>query len=522
MRKFNSYIGSYYNKIITKANSNNLLSIILNSNRKINILSNNNHLKQDFKTSEQENKNNLKLGNQYKELHAIENSKNFLLTRTVSKSFATKDTRIKKPDSISNEHAKLDNDSNKNSNIPKDLKRKTNNNNLTSNKVQEKSNNKKESNFEFNSKSKKYNPELIDKKTNLFNLTEKLPEKVQYYIKLGRYDRPIGYLLLFYPCAWGLTLATPFLDYIYFYHICLFFSGSVLMRSAGCIINDMWDRNIDKLVERSKTRPLAAGHLSMKEAAGFLAIHLALSLVILLKLPTYSILAGLSIVPIIVIYPFMKRVTYFPQLILGLAFNSGIIVGYAALEGLVNYDIMIPFYIAGVLWTLIYDTIYAHMDKFDDAKINVKSTALYFGNNTRRVLYFLNLLMVLSFFIGLNRYKKRHDFDTVDSEKKEEIKIENETSIRKIEVNDIVYDIKNNESEFDIKNFTFFKWDLSEIIMIAAFLYQNNLIKKTKFNDPLSCLKTFKRNSIFGFIVFGSCLSKVLKRDDVRVKQQDK
>jgi len=463
-----------------------------------------------------DNKNNLVIRNPHREIFAKEDSKSFLFTKSISKNFSSKDTSTRKQE---NQIKNSEIDNNNKSNSPIDINRKTDNKSF-SKTTQEMKNIITESHSENTEQIKKYNPESIDKQSNLFNLTDKLPEKIQFYLKLGRYDRPIGFLLLFYPCTWGLTLATPFLDYNYIYHIFLFFSGSVFMRSAGCIINDMWDRDIDKMVERSKTRPLAAGYLSMKEASGFLVLHLALSLVILLKLPVTSIIGGLGIMPIVLIYPFMKRVTYLPQVFLGAAFNSGILVGYPAFEGLVHIEIIFPFYLAGILWTVIYDTIYAHMDKLDDAKINVKSTALYFGNNTKYVLYIINFLMVLFFLIGLNYYEKRYITKQYKNDKKEEEKEIKETPVHTIKLDNKAYYVKKYECEFDIKDFRFGKLDLSHLFLVIGYVYQIHLIRSTNLNDPLSCLKAFKRNSIFGVIIFACCLSKVIKRELFRTKEQ--
>lgn len=342
---------------------------------------------------------------------------------------------------------------------------------------------------------KNYNPEIIDKNASKINIIDKLPFKLQHLLKLGRYDRPIGYMLLFYPCAWGLTLSTPFIDFSYIYNLFLFFSGSMLMRSSGCIINDMWDKNIDKLVERSKERPLAAGYISIKEASSFLALHLALSLGILLQLPYYSIIAGLGIMPIVCIYPYMKRITYLPQLFLGLSFNSGVIVGYPAFSGIFDIGIVLPFYFAGILWTLIYDTIYAHMDKWDDKKINVKSTALYFGEKTKMILYFLNFLMFVLFYIGLDHYCKKNDTNSQDLLKKE-----NTNSIIQpnLDVKEISIVLKNEV----------FNFDKGLLCLGLGFFYQLYLIKNVNLNEPFSCLKVFKRNNLFGLIIFAGCLCK--------------
>ncbi len=396
-------------------------------------------------------------------------------------------------------------------------------------------NNIKENNqksFELNDKSneicypqvkiKKYNPELLDKQTNLFNLIDKLPEKIQLFLKLGRYDRPIGYMLLFYPCAWGLTLGTPFLDYNYIYNLFLFFSGSVLMRSSGCIINDMWDKNIDKLVERSKTRPLAAGFLTMIEAGFFLAGHLALSLIILLQLPFTSIAAGLAVMPIVCIYPYMKRITHLPQVFLGISFNSGVIVGYPAFQGIFDIGIVGPFYLGGILWTLIYDTVYAHMDKMDDKKINVKSTALLFGDKSKFIFYILNILMLICFYIGMSNYSNKHENNINITNKENNLKdlyLNKNTADTISKINDskiIINDI--NKAGYDIKD-NIFKFTFTNLILGLGCLYQIYLIKKVNLNEPISCLKSFKRNSFFGFIIFVSCLCIVYERDFISNKK---
>ena len=369
----------------------------------------------------------------------------------------------------------------------------------------------------------KYNPEILDKQSNLFNLTDKLPDKIQHFIKLGRYDRPIGYMLLFYPCAWGLTLSTHSLGFDYLYYSLLFLSGSILMRSSGCIINDMWDRNIDKMVERSKMRPLAAGFLTMKEASVFLSVHLALSLIILLKLPTISIITGLGIMPIVCIYPYMKRITYLPQIFLGLCFNCGVLVGYPVFQELFDLNIILPFYLGGILWTLIYDTIYAHMDKLDDSKINVKSSALYFGNNSKLYFYVMNFLMILCFYLGLKNYSRKNiEKKSISNEgehfqnNKNSDRIE-ETGFMKINGSKVIV---NQESEFDIKE-NYFRIDPSYLFLGLGYIFQVYLIKTVNLNDPLSCLKAFKRNSFFGLIILASCLFKVCEKN-IKEKAHEK
>ena len=254
---------------------------------------------------------------------------------------------------------------------------------------------------------KKYNPELLDEQNKKINLINRLPDKISELLKLGRYDRPIGTLLLYWPCAWGTTIGALSINIALWKYISIYFIGAMIMRSSGCIINDMWDRNIDKSVERTKSRPLASGKITLVEASIFLSFQLAISLNILLQLPIISIISGLAIMPLVCIYPFMKRVTFFPQLILGFCFNSGAIICYPTLSLGNNLDLSIalPLYLGGILWTLIYDTIYAHMDKEDDALVGVKSTALFFGDKTKIVSIFLVVAVVMLFYYSLNRKK---------------------------------------------------------------------------------------------------------------------
>lgn len=188
--------------------------------------------------------------------------------------------------------------------------------------------------------------------------------------------------------------------------LALFGTGAVLMRGAGCTINDMWDRDFDKHVERTKTRPLAKGELSMKQATVFLALQLSGALAVLLQLNWYSVVLGASSLLIVVSYPLMKRVTYWPQFFLGLAFNWGALLGFAAVRGVCDWSVVLPLYGAGVFWTLFYDTIYAHQDKTDDIIVGVKSTALLFGSKgTKPALSLfacgmISLLLVSGHFAG--------------------------------------------------------------------------------------------------------------------------
>lgn len=211
-----------------------------------------------------------------------------------------------------------------------------------------------------------------------------LPPATLPYAQLMRLDRPIGWWLLLIPCWWGLALAAnavgPRWELLWF--AALFLVGAITMRGAGCVINDIMDRNFDAQVERTRSRPLPSGRVSLKGAVLFLAALLLAGLVILLQFNRLTIYTGLASVIIIAIYPLMKRVTYWPQAVLGLAFNWGALVGWTAATDSFAAPAF-ALYLSGIFWTLAYDTIYAHQDKDDDILIGVKSTALKFGKSTR-------------------------------------------------------------------------------------------------------------------------------------------
>eukprot|EP00123_Amoebidium_parasiticum_P016827 comp23599_c0_seq1/m.40087 comp23599_c0_seq1/g.40087 ORF comp23599_c0_seq1/g.40087 comp23599_c0_seq1/m.40087 type:complete len:384 (-) comp23599_c0_seq1:80-1231(-) len=217
-------------------------------------------------------------------------------------------------------------------------------------------------------------------------VVEKAPEGMQPYLKLARLDKPIGTWLLYLPCTWSIALAAtpghlPDIGMLAWFGL-----GAVIMRGAGCTINDMWDQDFDKRVDRTRVRPLASGTVGMKEAWFFLAAQLTAGLGVLVSLNPYSILLGASSMALVVTYPLAKRVTWWPQSILGLAFNWGTLLGYAAVMGACDWSICLPLYAAGINWTLVYDTIYAHQDKKDDVKVGIKSTALRFGDKTKEWL----------------------------------------------------------------------------------------------------------------------------------------
>ncbi|XP_076179098.1 ubiquinone biosynthesis protein COQ2, mitochondrial isoform X2 [Ptiloglossa arizonensis] len=218
--------------------------------------------------------------------------------------------------------------------------------------------------------------------------------KVQPYLKLLRMDKPIGSWLLFWPCGWSIAMAAPSGAFPDFQLLFLFGLGSFIMRGAGCIINDMWDQDIDGMVARTKGRPLVTGEISPLQSLVFLGSQLTLGLLVLLQLNLYSIILGASSIVLVIFYPIMKRVTYWPQLVLGMTFNWGALLGWSAVHGSCNWSVCLPLYFAGIFWTLFYDTIYAHQDKIDDIIIGVKSTALKFGNRTKIYLSAFSSIMI--------------------------------------------------------------------------------------------------------------------------------
>ncbi len=205
------------------------------------------------------------------------------------------------------------------------------------------------------------------------------PVGLRPYLHLARIDRPIGTWLLLLPCWWSIALASPgWPDPVL---VVLFAIGALIMRGAGCTLNDIADRDFDGRVARTATRPIPSGAVTIPQAFAFLALQLLLGLAVLLQFNLFAVMIGTASLVIVAVYPFMKRITYWPQAVLGLAFNWGALLGWAAVRG----DLAAPagvLYLAGILWTLGYDTIYAHQDREDDILIGVKSTALRLGENT--------------------------------------------------------------------------------------------------------------------------------------------
>ena len=221
--------------------------------------------------------------------------------------------------------------------------------------------------------------------------------QVKLFIELTRLKKPIGYMLLFWPCAWGLTLAYDFSTNlnIYFFYLLLFFLGSVLMRSAGCIVNDILDKEFDAKVFRTKNRPIASGKVSIKLGIFYSLLLCFLALLVLLNFNYFTIILALGSMPLAFTYPLMKRFTYWPQLFLGITFNYGLILGWTAVKGQVDLVIVV-FYIGAIFWTLGYDTIYGFQDIKDDEIIGLKSTSIRFKNKPYLLLFSCYSIFLLS------------------------------------------------------------------------------------------------------------------------------
>lgn len=224
----------------------------------------------------------------------------------------------------------------------------------------------------------------------------KLPKTWQPYAILMRLDRPIGWWLLLLPAWWGIVLGSNGVAGMYshdYWLMIFFFFGAVIMRGAGCIVNDFWDRDLDAKVERTQNRPLASGEISLVNAAVFLFFILFTAFIILLQTSAITIGLGILSLFFIGVYPLMKRITWWPQAFLGITFNFGALMGWGAATHYLNLEALM-LYIAGFFWTLGYDTIYAHQDRRDDALIGIKSTALLFGNRSKfwvRIFYILTI-----------------------------------------------------------------------------------------------------------------------------------
>ena len=277
--------------------------------------------------------------------------------------------------------------------------------------------------------------------------------QLNLFIELTRLKKPIGFMLLFWPCIWGLTLVYDFNSSInnYFLYSLLFLAGSVLMRSAGCIVNDIADKNFDKKVERTKNRPIASGKVSVKLALIYSIILCGLAFLILINFNKFTIYMALISMPMAFTYPLMKRFTYWPQLFLGITFNYGLVLAWISINNTISI-VPIMFYFGAIFWTLGYDTIYGYQDIKDDEIIGVKSTSIKFKNNPK---IFITLCYII-FFISL-----------------------------------ITIGI--------LMHFKIFYFVGLIVTLLHLIVYQ---IKNLNVNDPRECLKKFKSNNFLGLIIF--------------------
>lgn len=227
-------------------------------------------------------------------------------------------------------------------------------------------------------------------------ITNAVPSPLLPYTKLMRIDKPTGTWLLLLPSLWGIAIATPAGSLPSLSTMGLFTGGAILMRGAGCTINDLWDRDFDKRVARTRSRPLASGQLTNSDAVFFLGGQLGAALLILSTFDLNSMILGASSMVLVSTYPLFKRFSNWPQLVLGATFNWGILLGYSVVSGgnLSGLPFVLPLYAAGICWTVVYDTIYAHQDKIDDSLIGLKSTALKFGKNTKPWLSVFSVGMI--------------------------------------------------------------------------------------------------------------------------------
>tara|TARA_B000000475_G_scaffold39877_1_gene29603 strand:+ start:16 stop:882 length:867 start_codon:yes stop_codon:yes gene_type:complete len=230
--------------------------------------------------------------------------------------------------------------------------------------------------------------------------------QAKLFIELTRLKKPIGFMLLFWPCAWGLTLAYDFKESLdnYYLYLFLFFLGAVLMRSAGCIVNDILDKEFDAKVFRTKNRPIASGKVSIKLGIFYSLLLCLLALMVLLNFNLFTIILALASMPLAFTYPLMKRFTYWPQLFLGITFNYGIVLGWTTIKGQIDV-IPLILYFGAIFWTLGYDTIYGYQDIIDDEIIGVKSTSIKFKENPKKILYSFYLVTFLS-LVGLGYLMK--------------------------------------------------------------------------------------------------------------------
>jgi 4-hydroxybenzoate polyprenyl transferase len=281
--------------------------------------------------------------------------------------------------------------------------------------------------------------------------------QINLFIELTRLKRPIGFMLLFWPCLWGLTLVYDFNSNLfnYFFYSALFLSGSILMRSAGCIVNDIADKNFDQKVERTKNRPIASGKVSVKLASTYALILCGIAFLVLINFNKLTILMALISMPLAFTYPLMKRITYWPQLFLGITFNYGLVLAWISISGEISI-IPIIFYLGAIFWTLGYDTIYGFQDIKDDEIIGVKSTSIKFKNDPKKFLFISYCMFIISLFlIGI------------------------------------------------LMNFKIYYFLFMIVPILHLLVFQ---ISKLNTNLSLDCLIKFKSNNILGLIIFTNIL----------------
>ena len=276
-----------------------------------------------------------------------------------------------------------------------------------------------------------------------------IPKKLKLLFELIRFNKPIGFMLLMWPCWFSLALVEENIYQVYYWYIYLCV-GSFLMRSAGCIINDLVDINLDGKVERTFKRPLASKKISIFESIFFLIILLVLAFLILTRFNLNAILFALFSIPLIIIYPFLKRYTYWPQLGLGIVFGWGVLIVSIQFVGKISFN-SILLYVACIFWTLAYDTIYAYQDRLDDINSNIKSTAVLFNNMGKAyVLIFYNIFFVIIGFLGF----------------------------------------------YSSKSF------ISLIVIILLIIVMNIYLKKWQLNSKQSCNYYFNFNNVIGLFCF--------------------
>ena len=225
-------------------------------------------------------------------------------------------------------------------------------------------------------------------------------DQINLFIDLIRLKKPIGFMLLFWPCAWGLTIAYDFNQNLekYFLFLLLFLIGAILMRSAGCIINDIVDSDFDKKVERTKNRPIASGKISKIKAFIYAMVLCGFAFLVLIQFNNFTILMALLSMPMAFTYPLMKRFTYWPQLFLGITFNYGLVLAWISITNEISI-VPILFYFGAIFWTLGYDTIYGFQDIKDDEIIGVKSASIKFKNEPKKILFFSYFIFLTSLFL---------------------------------------------------------------------------------------------------------------------------